>query len=269
MNVFLARSSLRRRKYVSTNNHLTMMAVGNLGSFMSEPDPPPETVLRAVEKAGGRVTVADVASGAGISLSEAKKQLTVLAQLARGDLEVSSDGELVYRFGTSFRSELLARSTKKQIQEVWDKVAPVTYYILRVSFGVALISSIALIFTAILVLQSSSKSDDDRDRRSGGYSGGFGGFGSTYMWGPSPFNFFYYNSYQPYGVNRYQDQEGVCVCVCVCVCVSERERGSEREHLYIYVYISGVCTHTHTHTHSRRNVLPRVGVFGALWRRRS
>ncbi|MGB1604032.1 MAG: hypothetical protein ACPIOQ_65475, partial [Promethearchaeia archaeon] len=125
----------------------TVMAAGKLGSLMSEPDPPPESVLSAVEKAGGRVTVADVASGAGISLPEAKAQLTVLAQLAQGDLEVSADGELVYRFGSSFRSELSARSSKKRLQEAWDKVAPVAFYLVRVSFGVALLSSIALIFT--------------------------------------------------------------------------------------------------------------------------
>ena len=79
--------------------------------------------------------------------SGAKAQLTVLAQLAQGDLEVSADGELVYRFGSSFRSELSARSSKKRLQEAWDKVAPVAFYLVRVSFGVALLSSIALIFT--------------------------------------------------------------------------------------------------------------------------
>ena len=181
------------------------MAVGKLGNLMQEPDPPPEKVLSAVEKAGGRVTVADVASGAGVSLAEAKAQLTVLAQLAKGDLEVSSDGELVYRFGSSFRSELSARSAKKRAQEAWDKVAPIAFYLVRVSFGVALLSSIALIFTAILVLQSSSR--DDRDRESRGYGGSFGGggFGYSYWWGPTPFDLFYYNTYQPYGVNRYED----------------------------------------------------------------
>jgi len=129
-----ARSGLvtgRRRPSPAT----TMMAGGKLGRLMAEPDPPPENVLRAVEKAGYRVTVADVASGAGVSLSEAKTSLTVLAQLAGGDLEVSADGELVYRFDGSFRSQLSSRSVKKQIQETWDKVAPVAFYLFRVSFG--------------------------------------------------------------------------------------------------------------------------------------
>ena len=130
----LSARAARRRHPPAT----IMMAGGKLGGLsrlIAEPDPPPENVLRAVEKAGYRVTVADVASGAGVSLGEAKKALTVLAQLAGGDLEVSADGELVYRFDGSFRSQLSSRSTKKQIQETWDKVAPVAFYLLRVSFG--------------------------------------------------------------------------------------------------------------------------------------
>jgi len=74
--------------------------------------------------------------------------------------------------------------------------------------GVALLSSIALIFTAIFVLQNSNRDDRD-DRGNRGYSGGFGGggFGYSYMWGPSPLDLFFYNSYQPYGINRYQDPQ--------------------------------------------------------------
>ena len=56
---------------------------------------------------------------------------------------------------------------------------------------------------AILVLQSSSR--DDRDRERGGGMGFGGGFGYSYWWGPTPFDLFYYNSYAPYGVNRYED----------------------------------------------------------------
>lgn len=171
---------------------------------MSEPDPPPESVLRAVEALGGRVTVGDVASKAGMSVEEAKKQLTVLAQLAEGNLEVSNEGELVYSFDGSFRSTLSARSAKRRAQEAWDKVAPLAYYLLKVSFGVALITSIALIFTAILVIQSSSRDERDERRSSFGGGGGFG-MGPSFWWGPTPFDFFYFNAYSPYGVNRYEE----------------------------------------------------------------
>eukprot|EP00961_Rhodomonas_salina_P225039 3042634-Rhodomonas_salina.1 len=182
----------------------TVCAAGGLQKFMSEPDPPPESVLRAVEALGGRVTVGDVASKAGMSVEEAKKQLTVLAQLAEGNLEVSNEGELVYSFDGSFRSTLSARSAKRRAQEAWDKVAPLAYYLLKVSFGVALITSIALIFTAILVIQSSSRDERDERRSSFGGGGGFG-MGPSFWWGPTPFDFFYFNAYSPYGVNRYEE----------------------------------------------------------------
>lgn len=101
-----------------------------------------------------------MASGAGVSLSEAKKSLTALAQLADGHLEVppsrrrihpgpssatspqtrpselallqhvsggdtqvSSDGQLIYAFG-SVRATLLAKSSKARIMESWKKVNP-------------------------------------------------------------------------------------------------------------------------------------------------
>lgn len=174
---------------------------------MSEPALPSDAIISAVEQAGGRVTVADVASGAGVSLSEAKKSLTALAQLADGHLEVSSDGQLIYAFG-SVRATLLAKSSKARIMESWKKVEPVMFYLMRVSFGVALLASIALIFTAIVALQSSTRRDDD-DREGGSFGGGGGMFrmGPSFWWGPSPFDFLFWNSYQPYGVNRYEEPE--------------------------------------------------------------
>jgi len=133
--------------------------------------------------------VADVASGAGVSLDEAKRSLTALAQLAEGDLEarparqppprrvanvparpsaerrravhrpptaaaaaqVSSEGQLVYSF-RGVRSTLLAKSSKARAMEQWKKVEPVLFYLMRVSFGVALIASIAIVFTGVTFL---------------------------------------------------------------------------------------------------------------------
>lgn len=77
----------------------------------------------------------------------------------------------------------------------------------RVTFGVALFVSVALIFSTIFVLQTSatgggeSSDDDRRDNRRGGSGSGmmtFGG-GPSYFWGPSPFDFFYYRPYGGYG----------------------------------------------------------------------
>lgn len=80
--------------------------------------PPPEKVLAAVERAGGRVTVQDVAALAGVDLSTAQKGLVRLAALVDGDLEVGKDGDLVYQFPRNFRTALRTRSFAQRAKEV-------------------------------------------------------------------------------------------------------------------------------------------------------
>jgi len=63
---------------------------------------------------------------------------------------VSSEGQLVYSF-RGVRSTLLAKSSKARAMEQWKKVEPVLFYLMRVSFGVALIASIAIVFTGVAV----------------------------------------------------------------------------------------------------------------------
>ena len=89
------------------------------------------------------------------------------------------------------------------MRDAWGKVAPIALYLVRASFGVALIASVALIFTTIIVASSSSSRDrDDRDDRGGG--GGF--FMSPFrIFGPSPFDLLFYDPYHPLGPNRYAD----------------------------------------------------------------
>ncbi len=81
-------------------------------------------MLAAVERAGGRVTVQDVAALAGVDLATAQKGLVRLAALVDGDLEVGKDGDLVYTFPRSFRTALRTRSLAQRAKEVggvgWD-----------------------------------------------------------------------------------------------------------------------------------------------------
>lgn len=74
---------------------------------------------------------------------------------------------------------------------------PSVFWGVRVSFGVALLASVVLIFSTLLFINSSS-SEDDRRRDNRGGGGGMN-FGGSMMWGPSPFDFFYYRPYGSYG----------------------------------------------------------------------
>ncbi|CAM9807871.1 unnamed protein product [Ectocarpus sp. 6 AP-2014] len=172
-----------------------------LGDIFKEPD---ERILKAVEKAGNRAVPSDVAALAGVDLNVAKRGLVNLANIVGGDLEVSKDGDVVYNFPSNFRASLLSKSAYRRGVESVRAAWPVIFYGIRVSFGVVLLASIALIFSTIFfaATYANSSSDDNRDRRrgGGGFDGGYGGRGigfNTYF-GPSPFDFFYYRPYYGY-----------------------------------------------------------------------
>lgn len=161
---------------------------------------PSKAVIDAVaEIPGDKVVASDVATRAGVSLSQARKDLTALASIARGDISVSQDGDLLYEFPPNLSSVLSSNSAKYKAIQTFEKVWPAIFWGVRVGFGVALLASVVLIFSTLMFVNSSSSSSDDnrrRDDRGGG--GGFGG-GMNMIWGPSPFDFFYYRPYGYYG----------------------------------------------------------------------
>ena len=134
----------------------------------------------------------DLATKAGISLSQARKDLTALASLSRGDIAVSVDGDLIYTFPENINSVLTSNSAKYRALTTWrEKVAPPLFYATKVGFGVVLVASLVAIFSAIFFINTGSSRDDDRRERRGGGMPMFGGG----FWGPSPFDFFYYRPY--------------------------------------------------------------------------
>lgn len=164
---------------------------------------PSNQVIDAVSDQN-KVIASDVAATAGVSLAQARRELTSLASLTQGDIQVDQSGELIYLFPKDVKGELASKNSKYQAMQLFKKVWPAAFWFLRVSFGVALLASIAAIFSTIFFLQTSSSSsdrDDDRRERSGSFGGGsFGGGSSFNMWfGPSPFDFFYYRPYGYFG----------------------------------------------------------------------
>jgi hypothetical protein len=182
---------------------------GSSGDKFFEEQLPSERVIAAVEAmssdSGGRssgIVASDVAAQVGVSLAQARKDLMKLAAVSQGDLAVDSNGELLYRFPGNLRGVLAERSAKYRAIQAFRKVWPGLFWLIRVSFGVALLASILLVFSTIFFLQtsSSSSSDDDNNRGRRDDRGGMmrGGFGYNPWWGPSPFDVFYYRPYYGY-----------------------------------------------------------------------
>ncbi|XP_021728638.1 uncharacterized protein At5g03900, chloroplastic-like [Chenopodium quinoa] len=123
--------------------------------------------MDAIDSSGGRVTIGDVASKAGLKLNEAQKALQALATDTEGFLEVSDEGDVLYVFPKDYRSRLVGKSFRMKIEPWADKAKSGAEYLIRVSFGTTLIASIILVFTAILIAASSGSEDDSRKRRGG------------------------------------------------------------------------------------------------------
>jgi hypothetical protein len=132
------------------------------------------TVMRAVEQLGYRVTVGDVATQVGLNIAEANQSLLALASDTGGHLQVADSGDIVYLFPQNFRSVLRNKYLQLRLQEWWKKVWGVLFYLIRISFGIFLTVSIALITVSIIIIITALNSDRDSDNR-GSYSSG-GGF---------------------------------------------------------------------------------------------
>ncbi|KAE8718962.1 hypothetical protein F3Y22_tig00109983pilonHSYRG00012 [Hibiscus syriacus] len=145
--------------------------------------------MEAVDAFGGRVTVGDVSSKAGLNLNQAQKALQALASDTNGFLEVSDEGDVLYVFPKDYRAKLAGKSFRIKFEPWVDNSKAALEYIVRVSFGTALIASIVLVYTTIIALITSRSDEDNRGRRGRSYDTGF----TFYL---SPTDLFWY--WDPY-----------------------------------------------------------------------
>ncbi len=133
-------------------------------------------IVKAVEQSGDRVTVADVAARSGLGLELAQQEMVALAAAVGGNLDVAETGDIVYRFPNNIPGILRAQSWRLRWQHAWEKVWGVLFYLIRISFGIALILSLVLIVLAILAIAiAAMTAGGDRDDDSGSSSSGGGG----------------------------------------------------------------------------------------------
>ncbi|XP_031384340.1 uncharacterized protein At5g03900, chloroplastic isoform X2 [Punica granatum] len=92
----------------------------------------------------------------------------------RSPQQVSDEGDVLYVFPKDYRAKLAAKSFRLKIEPWFDKAKGVAEYLVRVSFGTALIASIVLVYTTIIAIISSRSEEDNRGRRGGrSYGSGF------------------------------------------------------------------------------------------------
>jgi hypothetical protein len=76
---------------------------------------------------------------------------------------------VLYVFPKDYRAKLAGKSFRMKVEPLIDKTKEVGAYLVRVSFGTALIASIVLVYTTIIAIISSSSDEDNRGRRRRSY----------------------------------------------------------------------------------------------------
>lgn len=109
-------------------------------------------LMTAVEELGYRVTCGDVVTHTGIYLEEVRAELLTLASQTGGHLQVTDTGEVIYVLAPDFRQILLRKSVRLQFKAWFDRFWTVGFYLVRISFGVLLVASIAVVYLAILAI---------------------------------------------------------------------------------------------------------------------
>ncbi|MFM7439733.1 MAG: hypothetical protein ACKO2V_14220, partial [Snowella sp.] len=86
--------------------------------------------------------------------------------------QVADSGEIVFQFPKNYRTVLRNKYWRLRLQETWEKIWKVLFYIIRISFGIVLVASIILMMVAIaaiLIAVNSGKDNDSRDDGGGGF----------------------------------------------------------------------------------------------------
>ncbi len=151
---------------------------------------PNPQIMDSIDNLNYRVTVGDVAAQTGLKLNIAQNGLLALAADANGNLQVAESGDIVYCFPKNFRAVLRNKYWQLRWQQWWSKIWRVLFYLIRISFGIVLITSIVLMLIAIsiMVISISYSSSSDNQRGSNDRGGGGGSFIFLYrLWSFSNF----------------------------------------------------------------------------------
>jgi len=117
-------------------------------------------LVEVVTQLGGRVTKADVLEQ-GISGAGLERELLQLARVSGAGLEVNPQGELLYDFPVDLASVLRSKSMRVRLQRTWNSVRPWLSRGGRILFGASLLTTVAVLYMAILVLMTASASKRD------------------------------------------------------------------------------------------------------------
>jgi hypothetical protein len=141
-------------------------------------------LLQSIERLQYQATPGEFAVQAGLPLATVERDLQQLAIAVGGHLQVATTGEIVYKYPSNFRTILYNKSVWLQVKKYTDFIWKIIFYLIRMSFGLALLASLSIVVLTILIISIATMlSDNDGGGIDFGDWGGSGGNSSTSSWG--------------------------------------------------------------------------------------
>ncbi len=119
-------------------------------------------VTKSIGDLGRRVTAADVATKTGLPVLVVSEALNQIASETGGHLAVSTGGDVVYSFAPGFSNTYLTRGVARFFERFFEELFKVGFYLVKISFGIMLILSLAIIIITIMILFFSQKTSQNR-----------------------------------------------------------------------------------------------------------
>jgi hypothetical protein len=122
-----------------------------------------EIVIKAINQLGRRVSVSDIATKTGLPLNTSLLIINQIAAETGGHLQVSPSGDIAYLFPIGYQSRYITKGIQRLIEKFAEKSFALGFFLLRISFGIMLVLSLAIItiFFFAIVLSASKNKDDD------------------------------------------------------------------------------------------------------------
>lgn len=180
-------------------------------------EPEKRKVIDALHKLKLRTTPPELAAESGLSINRSSFWLNKIAGETGGTLEVAADGTIHYSFPRNFTNAYLKEGIAHTALIVGSFLFQLLYWIVRVSFGVALVLSVLIVVVLVIAVFIASIAGNDSNNSDSGGGGDFSFpffnpnfFWDLFYWNYSPSRTYYPNSYSTTRKEQYntfsQDQ---------------------------------------------------------------
>jgi hypothetical protein len=146
--------------------------------------------LKSIEQLQYQTTPGELATQSGLPLATVERDLQQLAIAVGGHLQVSTSGEIIYKYPADIQGILRKKFLWLQVKSWLETAWKILFYIIRISFGLLLLASFAIIALSLLLITLATMFSNDGDGVDLGGIGdvgdvGFGDWGSIWIfdWG--------------------------------------------------------------------------------------